>query len=62
MSLEEFQESPARVPGGLRDGLGGTSRQLRDPSEDPGRVPGGAEEAMSDLSLRFPILGGFRTL
>ena len=45
------------APGGLRDGFKWLSRELREHLEDLGMVPGGAEEAMSDLSLRFPVFG-----
>ena len=50
------------APGGSRGGFKGPSRELLERWEDLGKVPGGAEEAMSDLSLRFPMFGGHRTL
>ena len=50
------------APGGSRDGFKGPSRELREQWEDLGKVPGGAEEAMSDLSLRFPMFLGHQTL
>ena len=62
-------ESPGRAPGGprrapvgFRGGFRGPSRELWEQWDDLGKVPGGAEEAMSDLSLRFPVFGGHRTL
>ena len=44
-------EGPGRVPGGAVGAMGG-----------PWEVPGGAEEAMSDLSLCFPMFWGHWTL
>ena len=50
------------VPGGLCDGFKWLPRELWEHWEDLGVVPVRAEEAMSDLSLRFPMFWGDRTL
>ena len=50
------------VPGGFRDGFKWPSAELREQWEAFKIAPGGAEEAMNDLSLRFPMFWGHRTL
>ena len=50
------------APGGLRDGFKWPSRELRGAMGDPGMVLGRAKDAMSDLSIRFPMFLDHRTL
>ena len=61
-ALGDPWDGSRRALGWLRDDVGMTPRQSREPWEDPRRVQGGAGEAMSDLSLRFQVFGGHQTL